>query len=107
MGQDEHYAARGGVERPTGAAEDNKEEPAMGKRLKKSEKLDLILLELAKLRDEVREFARYRAVKPKPRAAHGRSKRLSKLTGAGKNLDRGAAPAKRASVEAPQTPQPN
>ena len=82
------------------------EEPAMGKRLRKSEKLDLILLELAKLRDEVRKLARDRAVKPKPRLAQGRSKKAPKPTGAGKRPEREAAPAKRVAVEVQQAPQP-
>jgi len=82
------------------------EEPAMGKRLRKSEKLDLILLELAKLRDEVRKLARDRAEKPKPRSVQGRSKKLPKPTGAPKKQDREAAPAKRVLAEAQQASQP-
>jgi hypothetical protein len=81
-------------------------EPAMGKRLRKSEKLDLILSELAKLRDEVRKLARDRTVKLKPRPAQGRSKKLPKPTGTGKKQDGDEAPAKRVLVEAQQAPQP-
>jgi hypothetical protein len=83
-----------------------KEEPAMGKRLRKSEKLDLILSQLAKLRDEVRKLARDRTVKTKPRPAQGRSKKLPKPPGTAKKQDRDAAPAKRVLVEAPQASQP-
>src|SRR5215467_16020527 len=82
------------------------EEPAMGKKLGKSEKLDLILSELAKLRDEVRKLARDRAVKPKPRLVQGRSKKLPKLAGTGKKQDREAAPEKRVLAEAPLASQP-
>jgi len=78
----------------------------MGKRLRKSEKLDLILLELAKRRDEVRKLAKPRAMKPKPRSAQGRSKKLPKLTGAGKKQDSDVAPAKRVLGEPSQAPQP-
>jgi len=82
------------------------EEPAMGKRLRKREKLDLILLELAKLRDEVRKLARDRAEKPKPRSAQGRSKKLPKPTGVPKKQDKEAASAKRVLAEAQQASQP-
>lgn len=85
---------------------DRQEEPAMGKKLGKSEKLDLILSELAKLRDEVRKLARDRAVKSKPRLVQERAKKLPKLAGAGKKQDRDAAPEKRVLVEAPPASQP-
>jgi hypothetical protein len=82
------------------------EEPAMGKKLGKSEKLDLILSELAKLRDEVKKLARDRAVKPRPKLVQGRSKKLPKLAGTGKKQDRDAAPEKRVMAEAPLASQP-
>jgi hypothetical protein len=82
------------------------EEPAMGKKLKKSEKLDLILSELAKLRNEVRKLARDRTAKLKPRPAQGRSKKLPKPTGTGKKQDSDAAPAKRVLVEVQPSSQP-
>ena len=78
----------------------------MGKRLSKNDKLDLILSELVKLRDEVKKLARDRSVKLKPRAAQGRSKKLPKPTGTGKKQDRDVAPAKRVLAEAQQAPQP-
>jgi hypothetical protein len=88
------------------------EEPAMGKRLGKNEKLDLILSELAKLRGEVKKLVRDRAavahqdVKAMPRSAPRPPKKLPKPTGAGKKPDRDAAPSKPVSVETPRVPQP-
>ena len=88
------------------------EEPAMGKQLRKSEKLDLILSELANLRSEVKKLVRGRAVvadqgmKAKPKSAAGRSKKPPKPTGAGKKPDRDVAPSKPGLVQAPQVPQP-
>ena len=62
----------------------------MGKKLSKSEKLDLILSELAKLRGEVEKLVTDRGVvadqgvKLKPRSAAERPKKLAKRTGAEK-----------------------
>jgi len=84
----------------------------MAKRLKKSEKLDLILSEVARLRGEVKKLVRDRAavadqgMKAKPRSAPGRSKKLPKQTGVGKKPDRDVAPSKPVLVQAPQVPQP-
>jgi hypothetical protein len=50
------------------------EEPAMGKKVSKSEKLDLILSELVKLRGEVKKLVRDRAV-----VAHQGVKAVKKL----------------------------
>jgi hypothetical protein len=88
------------------------EEPAMGKKLGKNEKLDLILAELAKLRDEVKKLVRDRAavanrgVKAKPRSAPERSKKLPEPAGAGKKPYRDVAPPKPVLVETPRGPQP-
>jgi hypothetical protein len=77
-----------------------KEEPAMGKKVKKSEKLDLILSELVKLRGEVKKLVRDRAavadqdVKALPESAAARPKELPTRTAAGKKPDKGKAPAK-------------
>ena len=82
----------------------------MGKQLRKSEKLDLILSELANLRSEVKKLVRGRAVvadqgmKAKPKSAAGRSKKPPKPTGAGKKPDRDVAPSKPGLVQAPQVP---
>ena len=84
----------------------------MGKRLRKSEKLDLILSELANLRGEVNTLVRDRAavadqgVKAKPRSSPDRAKKLPKRTGAGKKPDRDVAPSKPVLPQAPQVPQP-
>jgi ElaB/YqjD/DUF883 family membrane-anchored ribosome-binding protein len=84
----------------------------MGKRLRKSEKLDLILSELSKLKSEVKKLLRDRAaaahqvVKAKPRSAPERLKKVPKRTGAGKKPVRDVAPSKPALVQAPQVPQP-
>jgi hypothetical protein len=84
----------------------------MGKRLGKSEKLDLILSELARLRGEVKKLVRNRAavadqgMKAKPRSAPGRPKKLPKRTGVGKKPDRDVAPSKPVLVQAPQVSQP-
>jgi len=84
----------------------------MAKRLKKSEKLDLILSELAKLRAEVKKLVRDRAavadhgVKAKPRSAPERPKKVPKQTGTGKKSVGDAAPSKPALVQAPQVSQP-
>jgi hypothetical protein len=86
------------------------EERAMGKRLRKSEKLDLILTEVAKLRAEVKNLIRDRAAvvaqggKDKPRSVPGLPKKLPKQTGFGKKPDRDAAPSK--SLVQVQVPQP-
>jgi hypothetical protein len=80
------------------------EEPAMVKKVKKSEKLDLILSELVKLRGEVKKLVRDRTavagqdVKALPGAAAARPKELPTRTAAGKKPDKGPdkgkAPAK-------------
>jgi hypothetical protein len=84
----------------------------MGKRRRKSEKLDLILSELANLRGEVKKLVRDRAavadrgMKAKPRSAPGRPKKLPKRSGVGKKPDRDVAPSKPVLVQAPQVSQP-
>jgi hypothetical protein len=84
----------------------------MGKRIRKSEKLDLILSELARLRGEVKKLVRNRGavadqgMKAKPRSALGRPKKLPERTGVGKKPDRDVAPSKPVLVQAPQVPQP-
>jgi hypothetical protein len=84
----------------------------MGKRLRKSEKLDLILSELAKLRGEVKKLLRDRAavaeqlVKVKPRSAAERTEKVPKRTGAGKKPIRDLTPTEPVLVQAPQGPQP-
>jgi hypothetical protein len=88
------------------------EESAMGKRLKKSEKLDLILSELAKLRAEVEKLARNRTavtdrrVKAKPKPAPERAKKVPKRTGTGNKPVGDVAPSKPVLVQAPQVTQP-
>jgi hypothetical protein len=80
----------------------------MGKKLGKSEKLDLILSELAKLRGEFKKLVRDRAAeKVKPRSVAGRPKKLPKRTGAGKEPDSDVTLAKPVLFQAPQAPQPN
>jgi hypothetical protein len=84
----------------------------MGKRISKSEKLDLILSELERLRGEVKKLVRNRAavadqgMKARPRSAPGRVKKLPKRTDVGKKPDRDVAPSKPVLVQAPQVPQP-
>jgi hypothetical protein len=83
----------------------------MGKRLKKSEKLDRILSELAKLRGEVKKLVSRAAVadqdiKAKLRAAPGRPKKLPKQTSTAKKPDKDVAPSMPALVQAPAVPQP-
>ena len=84
----------------------------MGKKLSKSEKLDLILSELAKLRGEIRKLVTDRGVvanpgvKAKPRSAAGRPKKPPKRMGAEKKPVRDIAPSKPILVQAPQVPQP-
>ena len=84
----------------------------MGKKRKKSEKLDLILSELAKLRDEVKKLVRDRAavadqgVKAKAKSAPRRPKKLPKRTAAEKNPDRDVAPSRPALAQTPQVLQP-
>jgi hypothetical protein len=76
------------------------EEPAMGKRFKRSEKLDLILSEPAKLRAEVKKLVKNRAavtdhgVKAKPRSAPERPKKVPKQTDAAKKPVGDVAPSK-------------
>src|SRR5262245_62131232 len=83
----------------------------MGKKFSKSEKLDLILSELEKLRVEVKKLARDRApvadqgMKAKPPSAARGPKKLSKRSGTGNKPDRDV-PSKPVSVQAPQIPQP-
>ena len=79
----------------------------MGKKLSKSEKLDLILSELAKLRGEVKKLVTdqgvvAQGVKVKPRSAAERSKKLPKQTGAEKKPARDVAPSMPVLVQAPQ-----
>jgi hypothetical protein len=87
------------------------EDPAMGKKVSKSEKLDLILSELAKLRGEVKKLARDRAavadqdVKPQPASSAGQSKKLPTRASAGKKPDKNMAPSKPVLVQAPQVPR--
>jgi len=77
----------------------------MGKKLSKNEKLDLILLELAKLRGEVKKLVTDRGVvadqgvKVIPRSGAERPKKLPKRTG-------DVAPSKPVTVQAPHVPQP-
>src|SRR5262249_29738885 len=87
------------------------EEPVMGKKLRKSEKLDLILSELANLSGEVKKLVRDRAavadqgVKAKPRSAAKRPKKPQR-TVAGKQPDRDVAPSKVRIGSVPQVPRP-
>ena len=79
----------------------------MGKKLSKSEKLDLILSELAKLRGEVKKLVTdqgvvAQGVKVKPRSAAERSKKLPKRTGAEKKPARDVTPSMPVLVQAPQ-----
>jgi hypothetical protein len=84
----------------------------MGKKLSKNEKLDLILLELAKLRGEVKKLVTDRGVvadqgvKVIPRSVAERPKKLPKRTGAERKPVRDVAPSKPVMVQAPQVPQP-
>lgn len=84
----------------------------MGKRLSKSEKLDLILSELAKLRGEIKKLVTdrgavaERGVKVEIKSAAGRAKKLPKQTAAEKTPASDAASPKPALVQAPQVPQP-
>src|SRR5262245_45365384 len=84
----------------------------MGKKRRKSEKLDLILSELANLSDEVKKIVRDRAtvadqgVKVTPRQAAKRPKKPTQRTVAGKKPARDVAPSKSGLVQAPQVPRP-
>jgi hypothetical protein len=84
----------------------------MGKKLKKREKLDLILSELAKLRREIKKLVRVRAavveqgVKVKAKSAPRQSKKLRKGAGVEKNPDRDVAPSRPVLVQPPPVPQP-
>jgi hypothetical protein len=88
------------------------EERKMGKKLKKTEKLDLILSELAKLRGEIKKLVRVRAAvveqgaKAKAKSAPRQSKKLRKGTGVEKNPDRDVAPSRPVLVQPPAVPQP-
>jgi len=81
----------------------------MGKKVRKSEKLDLILSELVKLRGEVKKLVRDRAAdtnqgaKAQPRLAPGEPKKPPIRAGAGKKPDKELAPSKPL-VQAPQRP---
>jgi hypothetical protein len=85
-----------------------KEEPAMGKRLKKTEKLDLILSELAKLRTEVTKLVRDRtsvaqqSVKARPKPPPRRPKKLPVRTVSVKQPDPEIAVSKPVLPQAPQ-----
>jgi hypothetical protein len=83
----------------------------MAKKLRKNEKLDLILSELVKLRDEVKKLVKDQAAdqdaRPKPRSAP-RSK-LPKPTRAGQKPDKDVVPPKPVLpvlVETPRVAQP-
>jgi hypothetical protein len=84
----------------------------MGKRLRKSEKLDLILSELAKLRREVKKLASdrlavaHQGVKAKLRSSAGWPKKLPKPIGAGTKTGKDVTPSKSVLVQPPQVPQP-
>jgi hypothetical protein len=84
----------------------------MGKKFKKTEKLELILSALTKLRGEVKKLVTDRAAvaaqgaKPKAKSAPRRSKKLPKRTGAAKKPDRDVAPSAPVLVQAPLVPQP-
>jgi hypothetical protein len=84
----------------------------MGKRLKRSEKLDLILSGLEKLRAEVKKLVKNRAavtdhrVKAKPGSIPERPKKVPKQTDAGKKPVGDVAPSKPVLVQAPRVPQP-
>jgi len=83
----------------------------MTKKLKKSEKLDLILSELAKLRGEVEKLVKDRAavakqgMKAKAKSSPRRPKKLPKRTGLEKKLEGDAAPSSPILVQAPQVPK--
>ena len=84
----------------------------MVKKLKKSEKLDLILSKLAKLRDEVKKLIKDRAafadqgVKAKVKSSSRRPKKSPKRTRAEKKPDRDVASSRPVLVQRPQVPQP-
>jgi len=85
----------------------------MRKKLKKSEKLDLILSELAKLRDDVKKLIKDRAafadqgVKAKVKSPSRRPKKSPKRTGTEKKKpDRDVAPSRPLLLQRPQVPQP-
>jgi len=88
----------------------------MGKRLRKSEKLDLILSELTKIRAEVGEVKKLvrdrvavadQGVKAKPRSRkRPNNKKPPKRTGTEKKPVRDMAPSKPVLVQAPQVSQP-
>jgi hypothetical protein len=85
------------------------EEPAMAKKVRKSEKLDLILSELAKLRGEVKKLVRDRAavahqgVRAQPGSASGRPVKPPNPTAAATKPDKDRA-ASKPLVQAPHTP---
>jgi len=81
----------------------------MAKKLRKNEKLDLILSELVKLRGEVKKLVRDQAAdqdaRPKPRSAP-RSNKPPKPTSAGQKPDKDLVPSKPVLVETPRAAQP-
>ena len=84
----------------------------MGKKLTKSEKLDQILSELAKLRVEVKKLVMNQTavadhgVKARPRSTPKRPKKVPNQTGTRKKPLGDVAPSKPISVQAPLVPQP-
>jgi hypothetical protein len=86
------------------------EEPEMKKRLRKSEKLDLILLELFKLKAEIKKLLKHRAVvadqclKVKSSSTRARRpKNVPQRSSEGKEPAGDAVPSK--PVQVPQGPQ--
>jgi hypothetical protein len=83
----------------------------MGKRLRKSEKLDLILSELAKLRAEVKKLVRDRtavadqSVKAKRKLPPRPPRRLPNRTAAAKTTAKEISPSKPVVAQAPQVSQ--
>ena len=79
---------------------------------KKSEKLDLILSELAKLRGEIKKLVRVRAavveqgMKATAKSAPRQSKKLRKGTGVEKKPDGDVEPSRPVLVQPPAVPQP-
>jgi hypothetical protein len=83
----------------------------MKKKLKKSEKLDLILSELAELRGEVKKLVRNRTalgqgVKAKAKSSPSRPKKLPRRARPEKKPEADAASSRPILVQAPQSPKP-
>jgi len=85
----------------------------MVKKLRKSEKLDLILSELSKLKGDIKKLLKDRAavvdqgVKAKSRSASARRpEKVAKRIEAGRNPVKDVAPSKPQLVQAPQVSQP-